>query len=345
MYRFNRYNLIRWDISSPSVAYKLFVRGLYDYVIVKEETSSSVTTRGYFVASKAIETSWNNRASLTYLNDIQGRKLVNEGQNWLLANTGGEVKSYLLDIYPSAAAAYSLRKLRSEADAPIVVRRDSDNTTLEIGLDGDELDLSALNTFCSGANGFVTEWRDQSGNGYDAINTTASQQPKVYDATNGIVLENNKPALEWTGSTIALQADFGQTYSQPNTFFVVHKKINSAGHIFDGIDAFSRNAQFSDAIYSGIVLNGAYPVAQIGNHNLLTAVFNLTNSESYLNSQFKITGDAGSNDITGVMIGARYNKAFNTLNGTIQELIVYPTNQSSNRTGIENNINDFYSIY
>jgi hypothetical protein len=31
--------------------------------------------------------------------------------------------------------------------------------------------------------------------------------------------------------------------------------------------------------------------------------------------------------------------------GNIQELIIYNTNQSSNRTGIETNINDFYSIY
>ena len=105
MYRFHRYNLIRWDISSPSVAYKLFVRGLYDYVIVKEETSSSVTTRGYFVASKGIEASWSNRASLTYSEDIQGRKLLNEGQNWLAAAIGQITElltgvNYRVEDYP-----------------------------------------------------------------------------------------------------------------------------------------------------------------------------------------------------------------------------------------------------
>jgi len=31
--------------------------------------------------------------------------------------------------------------------------------------------------------------------------------------------------------------------------------------------------------------------------------------------------------------------------GNIQEVIFYPSDQSSNRTGIETNINDFYSIY
>ena len=31
--------------------------------------------------------------------------------------------------------------------------------------------------------------------------------------------------------------------------------------------------------------------------------------------------------------------------GNMQEFILYNTDQSSNRTGIETNINDFYNIY
>lgn len=80
-----RYNLIRFDTSTAGTSYKLFVRSLYDYVIVKEVTTSDVTERSYFVAAKGLETSWTNRASLTYSIDIRGRKLVNEGQNWLAA--------------------------------------------------------------------------------------------------------------------------------------------------------------------------------------------------------------------------------------------------------------------
>jgi hypothetical protein len=33
------------------------------------------------------------------------------------------------------------------------------------------------------------------------------------------------------------------------------------------------------------------------------------------------------------------------LNGNVSEIILYNSNQSSNRTGIESNINDYYSIY
>jgi len=34
-----------------------------------------------------------------------------------------------------------------------------------------------------------------------------------------------------------------------------------------------------------------------------------------------------------------------TLNGNIQEMVVYPTHQPTNRANIETNINTFYSAY
>ena len=107
-----RYNLIRFDTSTAGTSYKLFVRSLYDYVIVKEVTTSDVTERSYFVAAKGLETSWTNRASLTYSIDIRGRKLVNEGQNWLAA--AGRSIVIVLNAYVA----------RVEADGGVVEAQD-----------------------------------------------------------------------------------------------------------------------------------------------------------------------------------------------------------------------------
>ena len=73
----------------------------------------------------------------------------------------------LLDTYPNAAAAYSLRKLRSAYTGyAIRVRRSSDNTEQDIGFSSTfGLDTSSLTSFCGAGNGFVTTWYDQSGNG------------------------------------------------------------------------------------------------------------------------------------------------------------------------------------
>ena len=68
----------------------------------------------------------------------------------------------LLDTYTGAAAAYSLRLLRSSySGSAIRVRRASDNTEQDIGFVDNELDTSTLETFCSGTNGFVKTWYDQ----------------------------------------------------------------------------------------------------------------------------------------------------------------------------------------
>ena len=44
-------------------------------------------------------------------------------------------------------------------------------------------------------------------------------------------------------------------------------------------------------------------------------------------------------------LGARYDVGGSYIDGKIQEFVLYNTDQSTNRTGIETNINDFYSIY
>ena len=44
---------------------------------------------------------------------------------------------------------------------------------------------------------FVKEWKDQSGNGNHATQTSPTSQPKLYDATTGLITENGKPAANF----------------------------------------------------------------------------------------------------------------------------------------------------
>ena len=56
---------------------------------------------------------------------------------------------------------------------------------------------------------------------------------------------------------------------------------------------------------------------------------------------------ASSANITSSLLvlgGTQYN-ADSFLNGYLSEVIIYPSNQSSNRNGIESNINSYYSIF
>jgi hypothetical protein len=105
----------------------------------------------------------------------------------------------LLDEYSGAAAAYSLRLLRTEyTGSAIRVRRASDSEELDIGFAANELDTSALTTFCSGTNGFVKTWYDQSGNANDATQATAANQPQIV-SSGSVILENGKPCVQFDG--------------------------------------------------------------------------------------------------------------------------------------------------
>ena len=107
----------------------------------------------------------------------------------------------LLDLHENAVAAYSLRKLRNAYSGnAIVVQRDGPSPgTTNIGFNASgELDTAAILSFCGSNNGFVQRWYDQSGNGNDLVQTTAANQPLIYNGSS-IVTLNGKTAMTITG--------------------------------------------------------------------------------------------------------------------------------------------------
>ena len=154
----------------------------------------------------------------------------------------------LLDDFPGAVAAYSLRLLNTDytGDA-VVVRRSSDNATQSIGFVDGELDTDTLNTFCSGANGFVTTWFDQSGNGDNLTQSTAAAQPKIYDSTNGIIELNGKPSIYTDGVDDFLQSPL-LSLSNPNTQFITFKTLTSNVNI----GGLYNSANLAPALFSNL---------------------------------------------------------------------------------------------
>lgn len=254
----------------------------------------------------------------------------------------------LLDAFPGAAAAYSLRKLRTAyTGSAIRVRRASDNTEQDIGFVNDVLDTSTLTTFCSGTNGFVTTCYDQSGNGRNATQSTAANQPQVV-SSGSVILENNKPCLRFDGTNDYLFSNFGSTIIQPNSNFIVTTMPTTFfGFIYDSSPS-NRQALLRDGnnsrldFFCGIDLITSNLIDL--NQYLIETLASGISSKVYANSNIIGNGNPGSNSISNLYIGSG-NFIGNYSNMDFQELIFYPSDQSSNRTGINTNINDFYSIY
>lgn len=260
--------------------------------------------------------------------------------------------SGLLEDYPGATAAYSLRLLDSTyTGSAIRVRRASDNTEQDIGFDNNELDTSALATFCSGTDGFVKTWYDQAGSN-DATQTTTGSQPKIYDSSTGVVTENGKPAVELDGSSNYFTTSWsaGTTSALTSLCVVKPDSTAQAGKVYDLRDANDDGLRFllySDGKYFFSADNSdlrlpAYTAAQqlayanYASSNLFTAINGNTTSTTSGPASTSVTANA---ELFRDRSGALY------FDGNAQELIVYLSDESSNRSGIETNMNDFYSIF
>ncbi len=106
------------------------------------------------------------------------------------AAAGPPAASNLIDdVGVDAVIAVGLRKLRAGYTGDCIkVRRASDSATQDIGFVGEDVDTSAIATFCAGTNGYVHTWYDQSGNGFDLIQATAGNL--IYDVTAGVVTDS-----------------------------------------------------------------------------------------------------------------------------------------------------------
>lgn len=251
----------------------------------------------------------------------------------------------LLDLYPNAAAAYSLRKLRSDYTGDSIrVRRSSDNTETDIGFVDNELDTASLLTFVGAGDGFVTTWYDQSGLGNNVTQTSASQQPKIV-ISGSVITENGKPTVKFDAiSNTKMQSQIFTQSSQPITRMVVGKG-DAGGYFVDG-SASNRgvigSAVSSYRIFAGNIFDaGTYSPLQ----QLIYALFNGVNSEIVINGSSLGIGNSGTQGLDQITIGSHPTVTTVNLNGNIQEIIIYASDQSTNRTAIESNINSHYTIY
>jgi len=115
--------------------------------------------------------------------------------------TSAPIFTGVLNGLPAAAAAFSLRRLASSYVGPLIrVRRSSDSTQQNIGATvGGFLDMASLIGFCGVSSCFVSMWYDQSGNGQDAVQATASSQPRIVNA-GSIETEGGRPALRYAAA-------------------------------------------------------------------------------------------------------------------------------------------------
>jgi hypothetical protein len=249
----------------------------------------------------------------------------------------------LLDTYPDAAAGYSLRALNSSYTGPIVrVRRASDSAETDVyALYNGDLNTSAIESFCTGTDGYVAVWYDQSGEGNDAEQATAASQPKIYDASTGGLLDNGKPALNLDGVNDFLKSsNFASLIGAPNFFTAAASFADTSDAYFIDSDSPGRSA--TGIIGGNWSIRGLNGGSASSGQYLVSVSQEATTAYMYVDGVQKISNaNASLVTHTNVLIGDDVLY----FEGKIHELILWPSDQSANRAGIESNINQAYNIY
>jgi hypothetical protein len=286
--------------------------------------------------------------ALTYINDTIIAGQTNGTAPASLVMTWEDTASFvgLLEDYPGAAAAYSLRLLDSTyTGSAIRVRRASDNAEQDIGFDSNnELDTSALATFCSGTDGFLRTWYDQSGNGLDATQTSTSSQPVIHHFDTGVPLENGKPIIRSEAGQHQLVFSLAGNANQ-HYFSVVHMETNQNVFTNDAGDAakfylaaedVSVSSPYGNVTGGDFYLNGSLSNATVSSRDSLHDA--LRNNQRLFSQKINNSGWGSSQ-----YFGYGFSPSFRMMD--LQEVVIYNSDKYSERSGIETNINDYYSIY
>ncbi len=248
----------------------------------------------------------------------------------------------LLDTYSGAAAAYSLRLLDSTyTGSAIRVRRSSDNTEQDIGFNVfSELDTVSLTAFAGTGDAFVKTWYDQSGNSNDATQTTTANQPQIV-SSGAVIVENGKPAVQFDGSNDTMKnTNFTSLIGSPNFFTAAISFDDTDNQYFIDSDSPGRSATgIVSGNYSVRGLNGG--AASAGQH--LMSVSQLSSGATLFVDSSQVLTNGSSTLVTHTNILISDNAL--PLDGKVQELILWGSDESANRTDIESNINTFYNIY
>jgi len=269
-----------------------------------------------------------------------------------------ESNRLLLDIYSGAAAAYSLRKIRSGHSTGVVrVRRSSDSA--EDDFTATQITNGTLASWVgSGNNGLVVTWYDQSGNGRHVTQATAANQPTLV-SSGAVVLEGSKPAIDFNGSSTRLiySGSAISALSTVSQFLISKTRGTTTSHFLasvgqnvtnEGCGLIYTNAEQPRAfIWGGADTVGASTDAL--SRVLLSSVINGTALSLFVNGGAAVTGTNVSTlaiDTNNVHIGGSLNDASPLpLPGTIQEAIFYFSDRTSTRTAIRDAINTHYAIY
>jgi hypothetical protein len=271
-----------------------------------------------------------------------------------------------MDAFTFPWRAFSLRRLLSLYTGPLVrVRRSSDDATEDIGFDlAGDLDTDALLDFVGSDSAFVTRWYDQTGGGAHLEQGTTAAQPSIVTA-GALNTLNSKPAVKFDGTNDYLTvASAGLYAAGAATMALVFSGASAANST---VVSESNNAG-GGALYRLIRSSTAAWNVQATNHEGVSLWANSAAGDTTFDgaqhqafftdsgSQINTWRDgapkhvalaavrSGTMPVSNLNLGSHLNGGTpgNFLNGNVQELVLWNSNQGVDRVAISDAQADYW---
>jgi len=253
--------------------------------------------------------------------------------------------------------AFSLRQLSSAYTGyAIQVRRSSDGASKDIGFTAaGDLDTAMLLTFVGSGDGYVSIWYDQSGNGYNATQTTVANQPSIM--SGGMINRDNGQPSVYTSATGFLT--YGPVSQLSGTTQVTRMEVcrsrdGSDLAITEGLGTYQLDLQFFPTkIWVQFETSNIVAEAAVSNPTTLMSINSVRNngaSQLYVNTAL-LGSTSGtimtfSEPVTGY-IGVRFDYLSSStgIPGAFSETILFNSVLSdADRQAINYNENWYYSL-
>lgn len=300
--------------------------------------------------SAGMFTAWNTMRAA--VNDLHARVASLEGGSAPFVGP--------FDAFAAPYRAHSLRRLLGAyTGAAVRVRRSSDNAEQDIGFtSAGDLDTTALTTFAGSGSAYVVTWYDQGTGARHFTQATVASQPRIVNA--GVVdVVNSKPAVVFDGTddhlissaaglfaaTTATVATVLKSNSNAVTNATVFSESNATSNngFWRPVRGSSANLHVAATNDAGTALWGTAATGSNVFDLFQHQVFYAEGSASISTWKDNVAAHAalaatrtGTTTTTRTGLGAHVGSSVsNFYNGTLQELVAWPTNETASRASIQ----------
>jgi len=265
------------------------------------------------------------------------------------------VKNYLLDFFPGAYAAYSLRLLTKKYRGKCIRIRRSSGGEIDIGFKNGFIDQYSIIDFVRNDSAYVTKWYDQSGNGYHLAQTNTSNQPRI--VSSGVIdriifssFIDFLPSIYFDGSASYMDNASITTGNNKSIYITNRFHTNLAREVvvFDSVvtnQAILYKNPTTNYWAVAFGTNQTSTTPDETTRRILSVFHNGSSSYMYRNDGIVLNNvNLGTNAFNGFRLGAARGAAslFGPMH--LQEVIIYPFNNINVRTEIISNIKNTFKV-